>query len=83
MTELFLSRIEMVVSDGWKVVKLAGRYGNDAVTVSKDRNKVNVHTNGSTVALDGRRGKQTAVKVLHDAGVLQVPGSSGTYYVNL
>lgn len=75
------------VSDGWKVVKLAGRYVNDAVIVSKDRNKVNVHTNGSTVTLDGRRGKQTAVKVLHGAGVLQsakqVPGSSGTYYANL
>jgi hypothetical protein len=39
------------------------------------------------VTLDGKRGKQTAVKVLHGAGVLkstkQVPGSSGTYYKNL
>ena len=71
------------VDDGWNMVKSVSKYGNDVIIVSKDRNKLSVFTNGSDVILDGKRGKRTAVKVLHEAGVLQstkqVPRCDGVY----
>lgn len=79
-----MSRCVMAfVDDGWNMVKSVSKYGNDVIIVSKNRNKLSVFTNGSDVILDGKRGKRTAVNMLHAYGVLhstkQVPRCDGVY----